>query len=283
MKLEDLLMEFDLTQYEAQTLSTLIRYHSLSAKNLSTHSGVPHPKIYSTTQNLQKKGFIDIFSEGRKKIYLVKPRNILQKKLQEKAQKFQNIANKTTSQINNIYHSEEVSEIPFFGISGQKAIQEHIHMMIDTAKSEVVSFLHESHYKTEIIQLLNEKTNKINIKLIFRNNFNPKEIRDQLKDTNVEFYQLKAPSFQIVETMMGKIDQMIPFKLENPFVLEMLTKLTTELPKIFGLMMIDWKRSFFRVPIPVDIPIALYSTLDEIIKFHKKGMKSVLESSKKIS
>ncbi len=65
--LEKLLQDFGFTQYEAQTLTTLIRYKTLNAHEIHKYSGVPQPKIYETMVKLQQKGFIDIYPKKKRK------------------------------------------------------------------------------------------------------------------------------------------------------------------------------------------------------------------------
>ena len=90
--LDELLQELNFTQYEAQSFITLIKYKMLSAREIHKYSGVPQPKIYETMIRLQKRGLIDIIPKGKKKIYMIKPREVLQEYLLSFSRKVEDFA-----------------------------------------------------------------------------------------------------------------------------------------------------------------------------------------------
>ena len=47
-------------------------------------------------------------------------------------------------------------------------------------------------------------------------------------------------------------------------------------------MVIDDKKSFFRISLPIDLPIAMMTILPKIVEFHKRGMNEMLTSTVKL-
>ncbi|MFX1570251.1 MAG: TrmB family transcriptional regulator [Promethearchaeota archaeon] len=274
--LEKLLQELGFTQYEAQTLATLVRYKMLNAREIHKYSGVPQPKIYETMVKLQQKGFIDIYPRKKKKVYLIKPKEVIQEYLLNYSRKIQNLGQKSIDIIDNIYDTEEAEEIPFIGIAGEKILQEYIYMLIDTAKETVISFLPLYHYDEKIISILNKRKNEIDIKLIFHDK-KIGDLENQLSE--VDKYFLNAPTFEIIKNIVTNIENFLPKEHSKGYSFQIVKDIAIELENIFGLMIIDWKKSFFKIPIPIPLPMAILSMLPELITFHNRGIKEILASS----
>ncbi len=276
--LEKLLQDLGFTQYEAQTLATLIRYKMLSAREIHKYSGVPQPKIYETMIKLQQKGFIDIYPKKKKKVYLVKPKEVIQEYFLNYSRKVQDLGQKSIEIIDEIYDTEEAEEIPFIGIAGESALQEYIHMLIDTAKETIIAFLPLDHYDEKIISILHKRKNDIDIKLIFHD----KNIGDLEKQLiGIEKYFLKVPAFDIIKNILENIEDFLPSVSEQkePYSFQIIKEIAIHLENIFGLMIIDWKKSFFKIPIPIPLPMAILSMLPQLTDFHNRGIKKILESS----
>jgi sugar-specific transcriptional regulator TrmB len=276
--LEKLLQNFGFTQYEAQTLTTLIRYKMLSAREIHKYSGVPQPKIYETMIKLQQKGFIDIYPKKKKKVYLIKPKEVIQEQLLNYSRKIQDLGQKSIEIIDNIYDTEEAEDLPFIGIAGETVLQEYLYMLIDTAKETIISFLPLSHYDEKIISILNKRKNEIEIKLIFHDK-NIGELESQL--SGIDKYCLSAPAFDIIKTILENIENFLPNEQKKAYSFQIIKEIAIHLEDIFGLIIIDWKKSFFKIPIPIPLPMAILSMLPQLIDFHNRGMKKILESSEK--
>ncbi len=275
-KLTVLLKSLNFTQYEAQVLETLIKYHILSAHELHKYSGVPQPKIYETMVKLQQKSFIDIIPKGRKKFFMIKPREYIQEKLLNYTKNVYQIGKNCVRIIEKIYNSEEAEEIPFIGIAGREKIQEYLYMLIDTAKSSVISFFPISHFDDKIISILNQRKDKLNIKLVFQDE-SVIEIQKQLP--KVEFRILKSPAFNIMKEVFGKIEGFLHPNQVKSYSFQILKNIVFNLEEIFGLIVIDNRKSFFKIPIPIDLPMAIFSTSPEIVQFHSTGIEEILASS----
>jgi sugar-specific transcriptional regulator TrmB len=278
-KLSTLLKKLNFTQYEALILETLIKYHILSAYELHKYSGVPQPKIYETMVRLQQKSFIDIIPRGRKKLYMIKPREYIQEKLLNYTKQIQDIGKDCITIIDNTYNSEETEEIPFIGVAGGEKIQEYLYMLIDTAKNSIISFFPKSHFDDKIISILNNQKDNLDIKLVFQD----ESVRNlQQKLPEIEFRILKSPAFKNIKNIFDKIENFIPLNQKNSYTFQILQNIVLNLEEIFGLIVIDDKKSFFKIPIPIDLPIAIFSTSPELVQFHLDGITELLNSSVKL-
>ncbi|MFW9880109.1 MAG: TrmB family transcriptional regulator [Candidatus Thorarchaeota archaeon] len=278
-KLSTLLKKLNFTQYEAQILETLIKYHILSAYELHKYSGVPQPKIYETMVRLQQKSFIDIIPRGRKKLYMVKPREYIEEKLLNYTKQIQDIGKDCITIIDNTYNSEEAEEIPFIGIAGGERIQEYLYMLIDTAKNSIISFFPKSHFDDKIISILNDQKDNLDIKLVFQDN---SIINLQRKLPEIEFRILKSPAFKNIKNIFDKIKNFIPLNHKSSYTFQILENIVLNLEEIFGLIVIDDRKSFFKIPIPIDLPMAIFSTSPEVVQFHLDGITEILNSSVKL-
>jgi len=276
--LEKLLQELSFTQYEAQTLATLIRYKMLNAHEIHKYSGVPQPKIYETMVKLQQKGFIDIYPKKKKKVYLVKPKEVIQEYLLKYSRKIQDLGQRSIEIIENIYDTEEAEEIPFIGIAGETVLQEYLYMLIDTAKETVISFLPLYHYDERIISILNKRKNDIKIKLIFHD----RKIGKLEKIlSGIDKYYLNAPTFDVIKAIIENIENFLPIEHKKAYSFQIVKDIVIHLENIFGLMIIDWKKSFFKIPLPIPLPMAILSMLPQLTDFHNRGIKEILASSTK--
>lgn len=275
-----LLKRLNFTQYEAQTLESLIKYHVLSAHELHKYSGVPQPKIYETMVRLQQKGFIDIIPRGRKKLYMAKPREFIQEKLLTYTRDIEKSGNDCVKIIDTIYNSEEAEEIPFIGVAGTERIQEYLYMLIDTAKTSIISFFPISHFDDKIISILKERSVELEIKLVFQDE--PIAMKIQNKLPNVEVRILESPALNNIQNLFSKIGGLLKPDQRNSYTFQIIKDIVLKLEEIFGLIVIDDKKSFFKIPLPIDLPMAIFSMSQEVVQFHSKGIKEILASSIKI-
>ena len=279
--LNELLKNLNFTQYEGLALETLIKYNVLGAHQLYKYSGVPQPKIYETMIKLQHKGFIDIIPKGRKKIYQIKPKEIIQEKILEYIKQFQNSGDESLNIIEQIYGSEEAEDVPFIGIAGEEMIQDYLYSLIDTAKESIIAFIPSYYYNKRIISLLNVKSKEIDIILILFDTDLNNELQNQLPD--ISLYKLKTPSFEILKNVFDNIQGFLRPDQKESYTFNILRTIVDKLKDIFGLMVIDRKKSFFRIPLPITLPMAILSTTPELLKFHNQGINEILKSAVKIN
>ena len=98
----------------------------------------------------------------------------------------------------------------------------------------------------------------------------------------IAIYQLKTPAFEIFSNMLNNISKFAQLGITSPYILQIFKEIATNLKNMFGLMIIDDKKSFFRIPLPIDIPIAMMTILPKIVEFHKRGMNELLTSTVKL-
>lgn len=278
-RLEPLLKEFDFTKYEAQILETLIRYIILSAREIHKYSGVPQPKIYENLVKLQKKGLVDVIHRKKKKLFMIKSKEKIQEHLRKYSKHIQAIGNKSLEIIDEIYSTEEAEEIPFMGVAGLEAIQDFIYMLIDTTKKSFVSFFPINFYNAKVLRLLTQKVEEIDIKIILLDDVSEKFI-DQYKKLGL--FRLNTPAFDVIKDIIFKIENFIPPEHSKGYSFQIIKDLALNIKEIFGLILIDGKKSFFKIPLPVKLPMAILSSLPELVEFHTNGFNAILASSTKI-
>ncbi len=188
----------------------------------------------------------------------------------------QDLGQKSVEIIDTIYGTEEAEDLPFIGIAGEAVLQEYLYMLIDTAKEAIISFLPHNHYDNKMISILNKRKDEIEIKLIFHDR-DIGELEKQL--SGIDKYYLSAPAFDIIKTILENIENFLPPEQKKAYSFQIIKEIAIHLEDIFGLMIIDWKKSFFKIPIPIPLPMAILSMLPQLIDFHNSGMKKILASS----
>jgi hypothetical protein len=226
---------------------------------------------------LQNKGLIDIISQNRKKIYKIKPKEVIQEYLLEYARQIKEGADI----ISDIYSTEEALDIPIIGFAGFNNIQNYFYTIVDTAKDSVIAFMPAIHYDDRIVSLLKKRKDKIIIKLIFHERNELQNVGFDISE--LECYILKQPAFIIINTVLELIGNFLQKQgQENSYAFQLLKNIGSQIDKIFGLAVVDRKKSLFKIPLPVDIPMAILSTLPQIVNFHSEGIDRILEVSNKV-
>lgn len=279
--MERFLQEFNFTVYEAKILFTLIRYHTLNARDLSKYSSVPQPKIYENAIKLHQKDLINIIQHGKKKMFAIKPKTISLNYFQNYIRRIENLGSKISNIINKTYGSEESAEIPFIGIAGKKEIQEYIYMLAENAKNSFHAIIPFHNYDNHLIDILKTKAFSIDIKIIFQDREKIDDIMPLLP--NASFFQLKSLAFNLVKNLMDKIGQFLPTEHKNSYIFHILQEIALHLEDLFALIVIDRKNSFFRIPVPINLPMAIFSSLPDLVKFHCEGIDQIFSASQKIS
>ncbi|MHA1412551.1 MAG: TrmB family transcriptional regulator [Promethearchaeota archaeon] len=278
-KLDGLLKKLNFTQYEAKILDTLIRYNSLSARELQKYSGVPQPKIYETVVKLQERDLVSIIPKGRKKIFMIKPKEVVQEQILKYTRDVNETSKKTIEIIEKIYNSEEAEEVPFVGIAGKEVIQEYIYMLIDTAKESFISYIPINLYNKKIYSLLKKRKNEIDIKFIVLQD-DLKKLPEEVK--GIPIYKLETPVYDKFKMLSEGIEKFLKPEDKSSHVYLVIKAIILNLRELFGLILVDKKRSLFRIPVPIEIPLAIMATLPELIKFHVKGVEEILKHCEKV-
>ena len=273
-----LLRELDFTQYEAQILESLIKYEVLSAREIHKYSGVPQPKIYETTVNLQQKGLINILHR-KKKLYMIKSKEVLQEFLLEYSKSVQEKTENCLEMIDKLYNTEEAEDIPFLGVAGEDAVKDYIFQLINSAKKSFTSFFPLNYFSKRIFALLAQRSKDIDIKIVLFS----EDIEIKVTEPhNIAFYKLITPAFEIIKKLLINIENMLPPDQVEAYSFKLVKDIALNLNDIFGIILIDDNKSFFKIPLPVKTPMAIISSLPELVEFHRNGINAILLSSIKI-
>ena len=277
-RLFELLKELDFTQYEAQILESLIKYNVLSAREIHKYSGVPQPKIYETTVKLNQKGLINIIHR-KKKLYMIKSKEAIQEILLDYSKSVQEKTKNCLEVINKLYNTEEAEDIPFMGVAGEKQVKDYIFTLINSAKKSVTSFFPQIYFDKHLISLLAQRSNDIDIKFIL---FNEKFEIEGVEPHNIAIYKLKTPAFEIIKQLLINIENTLSTDQVEDHSFKILKGIALHLNEIFGIILIDDNKSFFKIPLPVKTPMAIVSSLSELVEFHRNGINAILASSEKL-
>jgi sugar-specific transcriptional regulator TrmB len=101
-RIEEILREFSLTEYEIKAFVTLLKTDTATAEQISEMGSIPLPRVYDTLVELKKKGFVLISKSRPKKFKAISPEKALQSLLKIKKDAFENNAKHLESNIENI-------------------------------------------------------------------------------------------------------------------------------------------------------------------------------------
>lgn len=277
---ESALKKLGFTQYEAQALSCLIKFKNLDATSITQYSGVPQPKVYETMEKLHARGLVDKIPMGRKWIFKIKAKSMLKRSIEKLLHNFEEGGQFILSKIETNYGTEESSEIPFVGVAGDEKINEYLEAAIEDAQQSILFFFPHRFLQDEVLRLFSVASSKIDVRIICRDESQAVALAAQLK--NAAIYMLESAAFEKIKEFITMIGNFLPKDQKTPYTFEIIEKLAMSLGEIFGLAIFDEKKSLFMIPIPIDLPMAIVSTLPELIQFHNTGMQEILESCRLI-
>jgi sugar-specific transcriptional regulator TrmB len=101
-KIEDILRDFGLTEYEIKAFVTLLKLRIATAEQISEIGSIPLPRVYDTLVELKKKGFV-LISKGRpKKFKSISPKKALENLIKIKKEDFDKGIDHLKENIENI-------------------------------------------------------------------------------------------------------------------------------------------------------------------------------------
>jgi sugar-specific transcriptional regulator TrmB len=274
---ENALYQFGFTSYESKLFQSILKYEMMDASNLAKMSSVPQAKVYETLSKLENRGLIEPIPLGSKHYYRSKPKSVIKEYFDGEFNKIQNNRKIIENSVDEFYHSENSPEIPFVGVAGMDNIENNLIELIEQSKSELIAFFPPKMYTPKVIDALNKSKLKINLKLIFPNEEIAQPFLPLLPNVNI--FRLQTPAFDILRSIYTQIISILPSDAKESHAQSIISNLIHNLKDIFGLMMVDSKKSFFLIPIPISISMAIIATLPELIDFHKEGLTLILESS----
>jgi sugar-specific transcriptional regulator TrmB len=117
------LQELGLTEYEAKVYSALVQYGTLSAKDISTYSGVPQNRVYETIEVLKSKGLCDIIPGSPKSFEAFEPeiaiKNLIHDK-EDNLKKLKKGAKRIIDDLNKTKYKEVEPKTKFWVVSGSR-------------------------------------------------------------------------------------------------------------------------------------------------------------------
>ncbi len=277
--LEELLDQLGFKRYEIQCLSTLLKYKFLNAREAYKYSGVPQPKIYETMNDLKEKGLIDIDVSKKIKIYRIKPKYIIMNYIESEVKKINELGKESKNLIDNLYGSEESEEISFIGVAGMEKVLEFMYSEIDAAEKSIYMFYSPSHFNQKIITLLKKKKSQnVDVKLFFHKEEDISSLKNQLSK-NIEIKKMRNSISKPLQMLFTMVEKFLTKEQSNSEIFDVIKKIGSDISEIFGILLIDEKKSLFRIPLPIETPMVILSTLPEIVEFHLEGIRKIMENS----
>jgi len=123
------------SEYEAKTLSSLIKLKSANPKEISLDSGVPQNKLYQILKKFEKSGILSMIPFEPKKYQLINIKSFVKEKIKEKEEKLK-LLKKDSEKIEEL--KEEDKQSIFSLIKGQKAIMNKLAEANRNAKKEIL-------------------------------------------------------------------------------------------------------------------------------------------------
>lgn len=101
-RVESLLRDFGLTEYEVRAFVTLLKLKIATAEQISEAGNIPLPRVYDTLSELKKKGFVLISKTRPKKFKPLSPEKALNNLIKIKRNSFEDNVNNLKNSIKNI-------------------------------------------------------------------------------------------------------------------------------------------------------------------------------------
>jgi hypothetical protein len=196
-------------------------------------------------------------------------------------QEFSDKGQLALSTIDSIYGTEQGSEIPFVGITGEDKITEYLSYGIEDAQESVDIFMPRHFMQDTIISSMQEASEKVPVAVICREE---EHAIDLVNETpNAQVYLLETSVFERLMQVGEMIKSFLPPDEQNSYSFGIIQGLLQNFSDIFGLAVFDQRKSFFLVPIRVGFPIAIISTMPEMLRFHTEGIQAILESARQVN
>lgn len=139
------LQSLGLTEYEAKVYLALVQHGRLSAKDISTYSGVPQNRVYETVEVLKSKGLCDIVPGSPKKFEAFEPGIAIDNLISDKEdnlKKLKRDANEIINNLNETKYKEVEPKTKFWVVSGSRhEIEEKRLSLSLLAKKEMKSII----------------------------------------------------------------------------------------------------------------------------------------------
>jgi sugar-specific transcriptional regulator TrmB len=177
-KLENLLKELGLNEYEAKTYIALITHGICNADEISNLACIPLPRVYDTVNHLEKKGFVLITKTRPQQYMPIKSDEALRNFISWREKEYQNqmeSLRKLSTDTLEYLKSVETKEKPpgekwrIWTTEGRKGISSAKNNFIKSAKREVLLMAGDASFMTEESAVFRKLLGKgVKIKLLVR-------------------------------------------------------------------------------------------------------------------
>ena len=266
------------TKYEAQVFLAIMKFKSLDALDIAVKSGVPQPRVYESMEKLISLEIVDKLPIGKKSIYQVKSKDIVEKRIEALVHEFTSSGNAILANIDEEFGTGQGSEIPFVGIAGKENLIEYLSSTILDARDSVTLFLPKELVEGHVVDSLRVANKKATVKVICRDTIHANELSSKLPHECIHI--LTSPVFDNIKKVVGMIRNFLPKDQHESFSLEIIEKIGENSSDLVGIALFDAQKSFFLIPIPVGVPSAIIATLPEMLNFHFNVLEEILKSSK---
>jgi sugar-specific transcriptional regulator TrmB len=190
-KVENLLREFGLTEYEVRAFVTLLKLEIATAEQISGTGNIPLPRVYDTLSELKKKGFVLISRTRPKKFKPLSPEKALNNLIKIKRANFEDGIKNLEKSVKNIkevlaeiepVESPKEESITVWSTEKRRNVIKSLNEQLDSAKKEVLCFAGDISWFPEAIDpIKNALKRNIEISILAKELKNSKEF---LKNIN---------------------------------------------------------------------------------------------------
>lgn len=177
-RIENLLREFGLTEYEIRAFITLLKLKIATAEKISEIGNIPLPRVYDTLTELKNKGFVLISKTRPKKFKVESPEKALSNLIKTKRDNFEDrVKNleKNIKEINKLLIDIEPIETPeeelftIWSTEKRRNVIKSLNEELDSAKKEVLCFAGDMSWLSESTDHIKGTLKKnIEIKILAR-------------------------------------------------------------------------------------------------------------------
>ena len=190
-KIESLLREFGLTEYEIRAFLTLLKLKIATADQISEIGSIPLPRVYDTLTELKNKGFVLISKTRPKKFKLVSPEKAFNNLIRTKRENFEERViglEKNIKDVNKILSEVQTIETPkeelftIWSTDKRKNIMKNMQDLGENATKEILIFSGDFSWLSEIAPNLRKAVRRgVKIKAVVFNPLDSKEIQKNIK------------------------------------------------------------------------------------------------------
>lgn len=190
-RVESLLREFGLTEYEIRAFITLLKFKVATAEQISEIGNIPLPRVYDTLTELKNKGFVFISKTRPKKFKLISPEESLNNLIKIKKENFEKgIVNleKNIKEVNKILSSIQPLETPkeevftMWSTEKRRNIIKNMQDLGERSTKEILIFSGDFSWLAELASYLRKAIKRgVKVKAIAFDPLGSKEIQKNIR------------------------------------------------------------------------------------------------------